>query len=581
MSSLEENIGFARRRWQALGGERWTIASGDDGEEPSWLYSEYWLPLHSFRLWPVNKDHICTSCRRLTGGLTQDYFSTEPTRTLSHRDEHECAGLTSEPIQFLFLDLPRRTGKTVGTSGFVGALLFKGWRESVLFMAGSEKQVQKLFDEHYRAPIEASAALSKLASVLGTSVTVPKTGGQLDIVPTSMSGATGGGKTLLVIDECRIVPPKVFAAIVPQVLDQNGWHCPTGGRGHLRTHGNLDDPDHPTECPCGDRLIPWVGKCLAMTSAGEIIEGKNWFHETVESLQAKPHPRSWVYSERNKVVGKMVAKSTVNAVTEIFGDVPSLGTYINIETENMPRRPGEDWLKKAEIDAVMSSALTQSMASERPCVAFLDTSRTGHLTSFVVVADDSDQDTEEAWSRLVVERIDIWEPAKQANGVIDDRAIEAHLDEWIPCFPLVALRVDTRVMPWAVQLVKRCRRGKPYRGIIGGVSWRDAERNASWNALERHILAKTIRLPANKRLRAELRGARRFENSDGVISVREHRGKTKHLDVAESLAACAYLAHLQTLKRRTRLADVESAVSVTNALRRRGPKRGRWGPNSY
>ena len=51
-------------------------------------------------------------------------------------------------------------------------------------------------------------------------------------------------------------------------------------------------------------------------------------------------------------------------------------------------------------------------------------------------------------------RIDVWDPARQPNGVIDPIAIRLHLDDIVPCFGLIDLRVDTRVMPWAKALVR-------------------------------------------------------------------------------------------------------------------------------
>lgn len=539
---IAELIEFTGKHWSAPGGRQYEV------DPDGWLLNQFWRPLHSFRYWPKDPASICDDCRKTAGTLTQDYWSHEPTRTKKHAATG-CAGLVCEPIQFVLLNLPRQSGKTVGTSGLVATKIFKRHDQHVAFISGSEDQSAELFRQHYREPIVARNALNRRAKIRGNRIEVPKTSSTFTFLATSLAGTTGGTKTLVVIDEARAVPDAVAIAMMPTIFAQNGWACPAAGDGHTRTKGDLDNPKMTKCATCQTRLQPWVGQVIAMSSAGEMSGGsKDWFFNACDAAEREPSPRVYVH-QATGVVGSKVAKSTVDAMNEFFGKVEGLESFVDMETTNQARRRGESFISKAQVDVVVDNMLTNQQAGDRPAVAFLDTSLVGDLTSMVVLADDS-TDTEEEWARVVVQRIDIWDPKQLKGGVIDDRVIEQHLDDYVPLFPFVDIRIDTRMMPWAIQLVKRARKEKPYRRIIDGVSWREHERRASWTLLEQRLLARTIRLPPNPTLRKELLAARKSTDLNNRTDVREQSRRKRHLDVAESLAACCYLAHLQAIKPR-------------------------------
>lgn len=576
-SLLQRKVNFMRKYWAAPGGVPFEIP------EDGWLLTEFLRPLHSFRLTAVDKERLCDACAGAAGELVQEYARPKCAK---------CAGLRCEPIQFVLLDLPRRSGKTTGTSGYVAASLFRGEDERIAFISGSEDQSSRLFTEHYALPIAENSALAKRSRVLGTKISSWETPGDMrkgkapactfTFTSTSISGATGGRFTVIVIDEARAVPSDVAAALLPTIWDANGWCCPRGVRGHTKTRGDLDDPRHPAKCAtCGAELQPWVGKLLAMSSAGEITGGlRDWFFELCDARERVPHPRVHVYRAQG-VINRKVAESSVNATGEVFGDVESMRDSISIETSNQSRRRGEQFLSHNDIAACVDYGLSNHESGERPGVAFLDTSDTIDSTSMVWVEDDS-HDGEDAWTRVVVARVDVWDPKKV--GRIDDRELEAFLDVHAPLFKLLRLRIDDRHAPWVRNLVARLKR-KPWgRIVMGCTEYTREERRFAWNELERRFMSKTIRVPDHSALRRELIGARKTFDLDNRMDVREagSRNKTgvRHLDIAESLAGCCFDVHSLASARQGSLTRVRSLGKEVESRMRSTPTR-RYGPESY
>ena len=561
---LERKIKFARKHWRALDGP---FEIAEDG----WLLREYWLPAHSFRLAAVDTSRLCLSCAPTAGELVQEYA---PPRC-SKRSK-DCAGLKCEPIQFILLDLPRRSGKTTGSLALSAGDLFRGEDERIGFLAGSEDQSDRLFTDHVQAPIIETPYLDKRARVVGSKVLAWKSPADkrrgkphlnfFEYLSTSISGATGGKYTRLIIEEARNVPAPVAAALIPAVWDQNGWRCGVGARGHTKTKGDLDDPQHPTKCStCGSDLQPWVGQLIAQSSAGEKTGGdRDWFFDLCDEQEKTPHPRVHMYRAQ-EVINRKVARSSVSATSQIFGAVESLRDHIEIETSNQSRRRGEDFLSHNDIAACVDSKLTNRASGERVGVAFLDTSDVIDMTSLVIVEDDSGDDP--TWTRIVTARIDTWDPKKL--GRIDDRALEKHLDDHVPLFKLLRLRVDDRHAPWVRNLVARLEQ-KPWgKIVVGCTEYTRDDRRFAWNELERRFLSKTMRMQDHATLRAELRGARKRFDADNRMDVREagtrNKSGVRHLDVAEALAGCCYDVHALMTKPQgpsmSRMREISSSVS--------------------
>src|SRR5262249_27869956 len=103
---------------------------------------------------------------------------------------------------------------------------------------------------------------------------------------------------------------------------------------------------------------------------------------------------------------------------------------------------------------------------------------------------------------------------------------------------------------------------------------------------EERIVAGTIRLPNRPDLLSELAAARRVEQPNNRVSIRETNRRTKHLDIAEGVAACVYMIHLiKLVPKSMSLAQMyasRSGGSVVAALKNaQRPIASRLGPNSY
>lgn len=483
---------------------------------------------------------------------------------------------------------PRQSGKTVATAGYVLPTIFQGIRESIAYVTGSQDQSEDLFRDNFRAPIDNNPRLKRRCNIVGPRITVPKTGSSFDFGATSIAGTTGGTRTAVIIDEARAVGADIALALMPQIFARNGWECPTKAKGHTKTNGDLEDPNHPTECEtCGERLEPWVGKILAMSSAGELSGGqRDWFHEACEEAEQTPHPRIHVYRATG-VINPKISTAVVNTLSDFFGKLESTRDATEIEMHGISRRKGEQFISSSELAMVVDKTLGNQMSGHRPCVGFLDTSLNTELSSLVIVADDSDP-SEDPWHRLVVEQIEVWDPKTLPQGIIDPDMIEAHLDACIPNFPMLALAVDDRNMPWAVKKLKIWRKSKPWRHIVHGVTghWGRAERRAGWNSLNERILSRRWRMPDHKRAQRELRTARKFRAQDNSFDVREPSRRTNHLDVAEGMASCCYMVMVQASKGGgVRLSQTgqrgRRRQSAVQALRSRGPITGGLGPDAY
>jgi hypothetical protein len=564
---LERRVDFATKHCTTPDGQRFSL----DGRQ--WVRDRYWRALEGFKLWPVNVEHLCDDCRKLAGELCDDYGDGDHTRTGEHKEDNGgCLGLTAEKIMLVVLLAKRQEGKTMNTAAWAQSVLFTGDRESIAFVASSEGQSDRLFEKNYERQIRRSPAMANHGRVVGNTITVEHNKSDFEYLSTSMSGV-GDTRTRLIIDECREVPPDVAVSLMPTLFARGGYECKFG---HIKTHKGVNDKTAPKTCTvCKAKLSPWYGTALLMSSAGMLKDTEaDWFAELVEHLKDHPHPNAHLIVLDGKGNPK-VAQKMVGLVTDIFGQLDSTRAYADVETGLTPRRKGEDFLSKNEIDAVIDPRLEQHEAGASPCVGFLDTSRTGELTSLVIVAEDPDVERVEPWDRLVVQRVDIWDPKQIAGGVIDVNAIEEHLDYYVPKFPLAALKIDTRGSTWAAKFVRHVKLNKHWGRIVSGVDWRGAERFVAWQMLEQYILSGKIRIPTDKTLLAELRGARRIVNVNNVVEVRESSRRKRHLDVAESLASCLYMVHgLVNAPASASFSEANkrdrASSSIVNALRR-GP----------
>lgn len=538
-----------------------------------WVVDEYWRPLEGFKLWPVG-GKICDACRDLAGSIAED-------DTVPIPDGHEpthCKGLYAAPIICTILSLKRRSGKTFNTAAYGISTICMGRNENITYVASSEDQTGELFRENYVLPITGDPILNKKCDIVGATITVKSTRSYFECVSTSHGSITGRGRSKVIIDEARDIPARVAMALIPSVFAESGIEC---RRGHMRRHGQehinklLVRSERETCKVCHESLTPYYGRILITSSQG-LIEGgeKDWFGELVAEILENPHPNFHLFAS-NDDVNPSVSQLTVSAVEDVFSKLESTRDYIDVEVNNIARRKGDDFVTKAEIERCCDARLSNLEGSDQPSVAFLDTSTTVDKTSLIIVADDTERRraTERPWTRLVTERIDFWTPDQFEYGIIDQAIIQAHLDRYMPTFPLLrALFVDTRIQPWAMNLVKFCRQHRGWGKRVHDFNGNVAERNAAWEILQGHLKSQTIRLIESPELKKELMGVRAKKTLNNAMEVRDRNRSRRHADIAEGLAECCRQAFLLAIKKGGLSLAAVSQSSAKALLQRTAPR---------
>ena len=546
MPSVQQRIEFAEANIKDKTGKKFSVKGRD------WIKDEFFTPVDGWKAWPKTEHQaLCDPCASVAGQV----FETRQDARATFGDctGNGCDGLKVEPIIMTVLCLPRRSGKTFNTAAFALSLLLQEHHKRIAFICSSEDQMRALVRENHSLIIKQNKKMTKALEVFEHrgEIKCAKTKSYFEGMSTSHGSITGRGRTHVIVDEARDVPGRAMMALLPSVYEANGVQCP---RGHIHTAKTQEAPEN---CPvCHSELEPWYGRILLMSSAG-IVEGiggeKDWFPELIEHLRANPQPNVHLY-ESQQIVNPDVSEKITNTVETVFGSLESTRSYVAVEVGNQFTRKGETLLVKPQIDAVIDGTLRNRLECDRRSVAFLDTSKSNDLTSLVILSEVPEK-SPDPWGFVQVERIDVFDPKKLPGGVINPAQILEHLDMVIPLYPnMEALRVDTRVMPWAIALVKKAKKERSYGRIIDGWHKGKAERKSSWALLHQRILSKTIRLPPHPTLRKELLAVRRLTDLDGQMDIRDADRRKRHVDIAEGLSVCCYLAHLESLNTRTSLA---------------------------
>jgi len=581
---------FCERHLTTPDGDRFSLKSRE------WQQTHFWSALDGYKLWPIDRDRLCRQCTARAGTIVESVHAADESRAEEHAETNGgCRGLHSHMIWLVLLQLKRRQGKTTGFAGYAISSMFRQTRESYAWIAGSEDQAEELFIKNFAGMLDDT--VKEHLDVGRTGFSNPAAVSDFKLFPCSMAGATGGGKSVVGIDEARAVPWKIVAALIPQTHDRNGWRCPSGVLGHAWSTGDLEllegaegtavDPRqeryHQTCNVCGRPAEPWCGRVVAMSSAQE-LDGTDadWFHNICDSAEADPQPDVHVFRTTQNLNPK-VKTQIVSRTQTFFSKVDGLGDHIGIETGGVSRKKGEPFLTDAQIKAVEDRAIESRDSGIRPAVGFLDTSETSELTSLVIFEDDACDD-ERPWHRIIEAHIKIWDP-KKMGGVIDEFEVEAYLRDIVPDFGLISLRIDDRLRPWARSLIKRLKTSKdvPWKAIVRGCNekgdrWHGSERRLAWEKFDERALGHTIRLIPNKRQREELQNARRFYDPEGAVDVREPNRKVKHLDVAEGVASCCLMVHEISQKPKRRgMAAVGARSGARAKLRSLRRGRGRMG----
>lgn len=534
-------------------GQNFTLQGRD------WVREKLWLPLDGYKYWPVDFKKLCDDCKAKSGELTPSH---KP-----HLCTNEgCEGLEAAAQQVCVFCLPRRSGKTFNIAGWALSEIFQRNNRNISYISASEDQSADLVMENFSGPVLSNPTLDRASEVKGNKIIVGKTNSKFEYLSTSHKSVTGRGRSCVILDESRDISARVFAAIAPSLLESHGWEC---NRGHFRSkHAENADGD----CPlCGDELVPWQSRLVVMSSAG-LTEGsdKDWFKELVEFLENRMDKNFYLFrADTEDDLNPDINKDQLNAMKRVLGQLDSMKSLVSVEFENEFTSKGEDFVTKEEISRCIDKSLDyRKGGSDRPCVAFLDTSISKDKTSLVITCDDDDSMS--PWEILRVEHIKVWEPQSFRDKIIDPEVIYSYLRNILPMFPVVDFRIDTRAMPWAIRLVKQIKRDKqPWAKFTDGFNKANrVERAIAWNLLEQRIRSQHIKIPDHSELRKELMAVRRVVNSlDGLTDIRDKNRKVRHADIADSLANCCFIAHQQALKGQLRIADLERESVMSTFLR--------------
>ena len=554
MNNIEKRERFCEKYIVDKEGQGFTL----DGRE--WVRDKMWLPLEGYKLWPMDIKKLCGGCKAKSGQITTSH---KPHNCTSD----DCNGLEACAQNCVTFCLPRRSGKTFNISSWVISEIFQNHNRNISYIAASEDQASDLVMENFSGPVLNNPTLSRAAEVKGNKIIVPKTNSKFEFLSTSHRSVTGRGRSCVILDEARDISPRVFAAIAPSLLESHGFECK---RGHFKSK-QKDDVDG--NCPvCGDELVPWQSRLVVMSSAG-LTEGtdRDWFKELVEFLENQMDKNFYLFrADTDDDLNPDINKNQLDAMKRVLGQLDSMKSLVSVEFENEFASVGDDFVSKEEISRCVDKSLRHDKnGSDRPCVAFLDTSISKDKTSLVICADD--EESMVPWEILRVEHIKVWEPQRFKDKIIDPEIIYSYLRHALPMFPVIDFRIDTRAMPWAMRLVKEIKRNKePWAKYTDGFNKANrVERAIAWNLLEQRIRSQTIKIPPHEELKKELMAVRRVVNSvDGLTDIRDKNRRVRHADIADSLANCCFMAHQQALKGNLRIADLERKSVMSTFLKR-------------
>lgn len=537
MASIAQRLQFAEKHWRSRKGQAFQITP-----ERQWVLDDFWLAADGFKWWPKNPQKLCSDCGEKANTLTE-WTWTNPTATSEHAATG-CEGLELHPVICTILNLPRREGKTFNTSAYIGANLFQGKNKSILYVAAAGEQTKRIFRDNYVSNIDGDPILTRNAVVRDSAIKVPKNKSFMEIVTTAASSITGTGRTHVIIDEARDVPGNVLMAAIPSVFDENGLECPNG---HIK--GSMALYSKETNCPiCTARLNPWYARII-ITSSSALVDGTEdtaWFPDLVQHLLDKPDPNYHVF-KMDVSQNPDVHAGTKSAVDRVFSEIPSLRDLVQVEVHNRTTRKGDKYLTRNQVNACVDKRLFNQEFSNERCVGFLDTSDVQDLTSLVVL-EEANGTPEHPFENVRQVRLDVWDPKTQPTKAVDELAVLAHLDRYMPLFPQLILRVDTRLRPWARRLIHACSQ-RPWGLRVQAYNGNTSERVMAWSCLEARILARKIVLQDNATMLSEFDGIKAKRRSDGLVEVSDISRKRKHADILDALANACLMAHEQLVAR--------------------------------
>lgn len=582
MTTLADKISFAETYITNKEGRQFSLKGRD------WVRDEFFLPADGFKLWRPEGAEICDRCVDHVAEIIE-HPDDNPTRAKGYRHKKKgCPGLNAEPIIVTILNLHRQDGKTSSCTAYALTALLKSRNKSIGFLAASEDQAKALFRENYETAIKANPKLAKRCKITGLMIrpTAKNNNGLFEALSTSHKSVTGRTRTHLLIDEAKDIEARVAWELIPAISTMSGVECP---RGHVQL-SKEEAIDAPAECAaCGERLVPWYGRLIIASSSGVVDDlGKetDWLHELIEQIKREPSPHVHLF-QSDQPLNPAKDQKIVGALEATFGQLDSMGHYVDAGLSNVWRRKGKDVLSKADMKRCEDRHLENLDSCNHRCVGFLDTSTTVEKTALVIFAEDPD--SREPWGLIYMARLDYWIPGDLPGGVIDDRAVYSHLDRFLHLYPrLEALAVDTRGQPWAVKMIMRARSERKLwaKKIKQWDKKGDEHSQMGWQSMIKRYLDRTIRVQEHAEIRREFRGVMLKQAGDMQPPKVVDRNRRKmHRDITEAMACCCWMIEELMVKGRHRgMADIQKRSSVSSAvnrLRRGGRQLVRIKPGDY
>jgi hypothetical protein len=557
MPQLQEQIDFAESHIKAPDGSAFSLKGRQ------WVIDQIWRPLNGWKLWPVDTDKLCKDCAAKAGKIVDSYHDA----TANHGD---CAGLVSEPILYVAVEVKRQQGKTFNAATWALSDLVLEECESIALLAGSEDQVGRIFEKNYRKTIKQSEELTEALTVRGTRIVCEDTGSDIEILPTALSSVSDT-RTVVILDECRMVPPAIAAAVIPTTFSRGGWQCSVSNL-HYRTHKGVASEHKKTCGVCGSKTEPWYARVLMTSSVGVVTDSdKDWFMEFVEHHKENPHPNVHVFAS-TETLNPKTSEKNINASMEVFGQIESMRVHMNVEAGGKKQRKGEDVVTQADVKLVSHKTLHNEGSSRSRAVAFLDSSNTVEKTSFVILAEDQEQ-SQSPWEHVYLSHLKFWWPGKSMKArVIDPAEVQSHLESVLPMYPnLEVLEIDPKLgarrakdpkTAWPVTMMRNIRAGGSEKWRQKLKVWRpdSVQDDVGWDELERRILNQTLALQWVKEIFDEFKGITRKN-----MRVVDRNRDRMHADIIKAIACALFRIRLMQLRKGgPSMADLQAKVKKSH-----------------
>lgn len=571
MSIVDEKIAFAEKHIRNKEGVPWRLK----GRE--WVRDEFWRPADGWKLWRFDDSEPCATCAERIGQII-DHPSDNPTKKC------KCGGLAAEPILVTVLNLERGDGKTFNLMAYSLATLFTAKNKSMSGMWASEDQGARIFEENWQRAIEQAPALRdpRRSRIHGSPPVLDAlaTHSRMEVLAASHSSSTGGRRTHIFYDEARDVPARVAMALLPAINAMHGVECPVG-------HVQLTPEDVermgkiPKKCSaCGRLLVEWWPRVIIASASGVLgSNDRDWLYELVDYLEANPHKNYHLFTSAKwgKALNPRKSEKVTNAVTEVFGALPSTRDYVAAEYGNQWTQKGEDVMTPADVKRVMDPRLANEEGCTSRAIGFLDTSETKEKTALVILAEDAERSTF-PFEHVYMSYFEYWWPGHGRHKSwkrIDENEVKQALEFILPLYPgLVRFAIDTKLgarklseETWGLVMLRDLKRGGADRWRKLIEPWRGGadESDMGWDFFTARVADQTLVLQNSPEILEEVKGVYMYrpKQGDGRAKVKDRNRRTMHKDITEAIACLCWMIKKEQLRtRRTWFVNDNSVKQV-------------------